>query len=133
MSSAPRPAESSEPAVSTERKGSAVIAKVRVKLLDDNSLRLLSQLIDQSAGTEGVSTVIVDLSKVELLPSLGLGMLLDVHQVQIAAAVVEAGLRATESAAGIHHYEAGPGVRSERHRRGRHAVAAHPRARLRLA
>jgi anti-sigma B factor antagonist len=76
MSSAPRPAESSEPAVSTERKGSAVIAKVRVKLLDDNSLRLLSQLIDQSAGTEGVSTVIVDLSKVELLPSLGLGMLL---------------------------------------------------------
>ena len=49
MSSAPRPAESSEPAVSTERKGSAVIAKVRVKLLDDNSLRLLSQLIDQSA------------------------------------------------------------------------------------
>src|SRR4051794_20193181 len=66
----------SGPAVIAERKGSAVVATVQVKLLDDNSLKMLSQLIDQNAGADGVSTVIVDLGNVELLPSLGLGMLL---------------------------------------------------------
>jgi anti-anti-sigma factor len=76
MSDAPPPAPPPGPAVTAEKNGSAVVATVHVKLLDDKSLKLLSQQIDALADSGGVLTVIVDLGKVELLPSLGLGMLL---------------------------------------------------------
>src|SRR3954447_2344839 len=58
--------------------GDAVIARVRVKLLDEKDLKLLSQLIDQSAGEPGVSLVVIDLSSVQLLPSLGLGAIVQI-------------------------------------------------------
>lgn len=74
--SQPAPPQPTGPAATVEARSSALIATVHVKLLDDKSLKLLSQLIDQGAGAEGVSTVVVDLGKVDLLPSLGLGMLI---------------------------------------------------------
>jgi len=52
-----------------EKLGNAVIAHVNVKLLDEAGLKLLGQLIDQSAGEPGVSLVVVDLSGVRLIPS----------------------------------------------------------------
>ena len=58
-----------------EKNGNAVIAHVNVKLLDEAPLRLLGQLIDQSSAEPGVSLVVVDLSGVQILPSLGLGAL----------------------------------------------------------
>jgi anti-sigma B factor antagonist len=46
-------------------------------MLDDESLRALSQAIDEKAGAaaSGVSLVVLDLSRVQLLPSLALGLL----------------------------------------------------------
>jgi len=61
-----------------EKLGNAVIAHVNVKLLDEAGLKLLGQLIDQSAGEPGVSLVVVDLSGVRLIPSLGLGVLIQI-------------------------------------------------------
>jgi anti-anti-sigma factor len=75
----PPPAQPSGPAVTAEVKGNALVATVHVKMLDDKALKLLSQLIDQSAGGEGILTVVVDVAKVDILPSLGLGMLLQMH------------------------------------------------------
>ena len=61
-----------------EKSGSAVIARVQVKLLDDKDLKLLGQMIDQSAGEPGISTIVIDLSRVQILPSLGLGALIQI-------------------------------------------------------
>jgi anti-anti-sigma factor len=59
-----------------DKSANHVIAHVHVKLLDDKDLKLLSQLIDESAGAAaGISVVVIDLSRVQILPSLGLGAL----------------------------------------------------------
>jgi anti-anti-sigma factor len=73
MSDTPAP-----PPVVIEKVPSALIARVHVKLLDDKDLKLLSQLIDESAGEPGISLVVVDLSRVQILPSLGLGALVQI-------------------------------------------------------
>ena len=61
-----------------EKTESAVIARVQVKLLDDKELRVLSRLIDEAAGDSPGTTVVIDLSRVQILPSLGLGTLVQI-------------------------------------------------------
>jgi len=68
MSNTPAP-------VVIEKNGTAVVAHVNVRSLDEADLKLLGQLIDRSAGEAGVSLVVIDLSGVQMLPSLGLGAL----------------------------------------------------------
>jgi anti-anti-sigma factor len=62
--------------VTIETSGNAVIARVQVKMLDESDLKLLSQLIDQSAGEGAVTIVVLDMSRVQIVPSLGLGVLI---------------------------------------------------------
>jgi anti-anti-sigma factor len=66
------------PSVVIDKRPNAIIARVHVKLLDDKELKLLSQLIDGSAGEPGVSMVVIDLARVQILPSLGLGALVQI-------------------------------------------------------
>jgi len=66
------------PPVVIENAPDAIVARVNVKLLDDKEIRLLSQLIDESATAPGVGMVIIDLSRVQILPSLGLGALVQI-------------------------------------------------------
>jgi anti-anti-sigma factor len=75
MSNAPDPAS-----ISIEQKGQGLVAHVRVKQLDEKDLKQLSLLIDQAAADQTVSTVVIDLSQVQFLPSLGLGSLIQVHR-----------------------------------------------------
>jgi anti-anti-sigma factor len=75
MSNAPDPAS-----ITIEKKGHGLVAHVRVKLLDEKDLERLSLLIDQAAADPTVSTIVIDLSQVQLLPSLGLGSLIQAHR-----------------------------------------------------
>ncbi|MGH7176976.1 MAG: STAS domain-containing protein [Tepidisphaeraceae bacterium] len=59
-----------------EKRDNGIVARVNVKLLEDKHLKMLIQMIDESAGDPDVSVVVIDLSKVQLVPSLGLGMLM---------------------------------------------------------
>ena len=62
--------------VPVEKIGQAVVARPQAKLMDDEQLKALAQSIDQVAGADsGVTTVVLDLSRVQLLPSLALGLL----------------------------------------------------------
>src|SRR4051812_30528589 len=55
----------------------AVIARVNLKLFDEQSLKHMDELIDKAAcGRPGVDTIVLDLSRVQILPSLGMGALL---------------------------------------------------------
>jgi anti-anti-sigma factor len=55
----------------------AVIAHVNLKLFDGDNLKRMDEMIDKAAcGRPGVDTIVVDLSRVQILPSLGLGALL---------------------------------------------------------
>ena len=65
--------------IATETRGSALIVTPQIKMLDDEHLKAMSTAIDQGAGSNSaVSVVVIDLSKVQLLPSLALGLLVQV-------------------------------------------------------
>ena len=62
--------------VPIETRGEAVIARPQMKMMDDAALKALSQALDQAAdGSSGINLVVLDLSKVQIIPSLGLGLL----------------------------------------------------------
>jgi len=59
-----------------EKKETAVIAQPQMKLMDENELQKLGHLIEEATGPgSGITLVIVDLCHVDMLPSLGLGLL----------------------------------------------------------
>jgi len=65
------------PSLPVEMNGDALIARLQVKLADETALKSLAQAIDEKAADEnsGVRTIVLDLSRVQLLPSLALGLL----------------------------------------------------------
>jgi anti-sigma B factor antagonist/stage II sporulation protein AA (anti-sigma F factor antagonist) len=66
--------------IQTEIKGTALVVTPQAKLMDDEQLKALSAAIDKGAGSSssGISLVVIDLAKVQLLPSLALGLLVQV-------------------------------------------------------
>ena len=59
-----------------ESRGGAVIARAQVKMMDDEALKTLTRLSDEAAAANpDALLVIVDLSRVSILPSLALGLL----------------------------------------------------------
>jgi anti-anti-sigma factor len=76
MSDAPAPAT---PSVPVEIRGNALIAQPQVKLMDDQSLKALTDAIEKHAGPGSpICLIVLDLSHVGLLPSLGLGLLVQI-------------------------------------------------------
>ena len=66
--------ESSTPSIET--RGNALIARAEVKLLDDQQLKLLSPAIDETvASNSDISLIVLELSRVQLMPSLAIGLL----------------------------------------------------------
>ena len=61
--------------VTVETSGNAVVVRVNMKLLDDANLKRMNQLIDEAATKPGVTAVVLDMSRVQIVPSLGLGAL----------------------------------------------------------
>ena len=67
--------------VTVERTGSAVVARAQVKMLDDEALKTLTRQIDDASaggGGGGVQLVVIELSKVMILPSMALGLLVQI-------------------------------------------------------
>ena len=62
-----------------ERLGGAIVARPQVKMLDPIALRALDRAIDQASESEPrAALVIVDLSRVAIIPSLSLGPLMQI-------------------------------------------------------
>ena len=69
-------ASTADPVV-IENTDHAVIARLNLKLVDDKNLKLMDEMIDKAAcGRPGVDTIVLDMSRVQIVPSLGLGALL---------------------------------------------------------
>jgi anti-anti-sigma factor len=67
------------PVATIERKDRAVIARPMRKMAEEHDLKTMMRLIDEACATGGdISTVVIDLSHVTILPSLGLGLLVQV-------------------------------------------------------
>jgi anti-anti-sigma factor len=58
----------------------AIIARPQVKLMDDDVLKALSRGVDEAAAAHpAVPLVVLDLSRVALLPSMALGLLVHMN------------------------------------------------------
>jgi anti-anti-sigma factor len=65
------------PPMTMERSGQALIVRLNSKMMDDHVLKSLAELIDQNAGVEaGVAVIVLDLTRVQIVPSLALGLIL---------------------------------------------------------
>jgi anti-anti-sigma factor len=62
--------------IKIEKRDATVIAQPQMKTINENELALLGRLVDQATGANsGITLVILDLSHIQSLPSLGLGLL----------------------------------------------------------
>lgn len=68
-----------ETPITVETTDSAIVARARLKMLDDTELKTLMNLVDQASDANPALTlVILDLSHVTMMPSMALGLLLQV-------------------------------------------------------
>ena len=58
--------------------GSAIVARANVKMMDDEALKTLTRQIDDACTGGGVQLVVIELSKVMILPSMALGLLVQI-------------------------------------------------------
>jgi anti-sigma B factor antagonist len=67
------------PVATIEKRNRAVIARPMRKMAEESDLKAMIRLIDEActAGSD-ISLVVVDLSHVTILPSLGLGLLVQI-------------------------------------------------------
>jgi anti-anti-sigma factor len=67
--------------VTVETTDTAVIARLNVKFLDDQCLKRMDELVDKAAcGRPGVNVIVLDMSHVQIVPSLGLGAILQLSK-----------------------------------------------------
>ena len=65
--------------ITLERMGDAAVVRPAMKMMDDMALKTLIRLIDEASTHEaGVALVVLDLSRVMILPSLALGLLVQI-------------------------------------------------------
>ena len=68
--------QTGEASPSIEKNGQAMIARMPMKLLDDEALKTVGRMIDEAAAADAkISLVVLDLSQVSFIPSMGLGLL----------------------------------------------------------
>jgi anti-anti-sigma factor len=66
--------------VTVEVTDRAIIARLQAKLMDDGVMKALSQEVDEAAAAHpAVPLVVLDLSRVVLLPSIALGLLVQME------------------------------------------------------
>ena len=71
--------DATDPTAVTVENGRAIVVRPQVKMLDERALRSLTQSLDAaSEANAGVRLVVLDLSRVSVLPSLALGSLLQI-------------------------------------------------------
>ena len=64
-----------------EKRDTAAIVRPQVKMMDDDQLKSLIRVIDEAAGADsGVKLVILDLSRITILPSLALGLMVQISR-----------------------------------------------------
>jgi anti-sigma B factor antagonist len=66
---------------SVEKKEQAVILQPLMKMLDEDQLKMLTDLVENAAGPDsGIKLVILDLSRISILPSLALGLMVQISK-----------------------------------------------------
>ncbi|HTL29413.1 MAG TPA: STAS domain-containing protein [Tepidisphaeraceae bacterium] len=68
--------ESKAPRVWTEKVGEFLVVRLKTKVLEDRDLNQVTDFIAPASPAAGVKAVVLDLSHVQFMPSLALGVLM---------------------------------------------------------
>ena len=72
--------ESEKKPIAIQSSGQTLIGRLPVKFLEDSDLKTLEGLIDKACAQDPqISTVVVDLTQVTMMPSLALGLLVQMN------------------------------------------------------
>ena len=66
--------------VQTEKRDRTLIARLLSKNPSESDVDALSRAIDQFAPDGGITLIVIDLSNVEYLPSMGLGAIIQIYK-----------------------------------------------------
>ena len=65
--------------ITMEKRAGAIVARPQVKMMDDDTLKTLARSIDEASESDPVPPLVVlDLSRVAIVPSLALGLLVQI-------------------------------------------------------
>ena len=67
--------ESEGPRVWTEKLGESLVVRLKAKMLEQRDLNMVETLIAPASPGTGVKAIVLDLTHVQFLPSLALGLL----------------------------------------------------------
>ena len=67
--------ESEKRRVFAENIGASLVVRLRAKMLDDKDLNQLTELVEPAGPSSGISVIVLDMSRVQILSSLALGIL----------------------------------------------------------
>lgn len=67
--------ESDKRRVFADKIGASLVVRLRAKMLDDKDLNQLTEIVEPAGPSSGVTAIVLDMSRVQILSSLALGIL----------------------------------------------------------
>ena len=66
--------------ITTETIGQTLVVRLKMKMMDDKDLANLTALIEPAGPSTGVHVIVLDMSKVQILSSLAMGILVELSE-----------------------------------------------------
>jgi anti-anti-sigma factor len=72
--------EATRQRMTTETIGQTLVVRLRMKMMDDKDLGNLTGLIEPIGPSSGIHVIVLDMSKVQILSSLAMGILVELSE-----------------------------------------------------
>jgi anti-anti-sigma factor len=72
--------ETTKQRITTETIGQSLVVRLRMKMMDDKDLANLTALIEPAGPSTGIHVIVLDMSKVQILSSLAMGILVELSE-----------------------------------------------------
>ena len=72
--------ETTKPRMTTETIGQTLVVRLKMKMMDDKDLANLSAEIEPIGPSSGIHVIVLDMSKVQILSSLAMGILVELTE-----------------------------------------------------
>lgn len=66
--------------ISSETIGQTLVVRLRMKMMDDKDLAALAELLEPVGPSSGIHVIVLDMSKVQILSSLAMGILVELTE-----------------------------------------------------
>ncbi len=72
--------ESETKRISSETIGQTLVVRLKMKMMDDKDLAALTELMEPIGPSSGIHVIVLDMSKVQILSSLAMGILVELTE-----------------------------------------------------